>query len=51
MRHATVVAALEKHRWRRSAAAEELGVSRSTLWRTMRELGLVADSRSRKIAQ
>jgi two-component system response regulator AtoC len=45
---AKVLGALEKHRWRRAAAAEELGVSRSTLWRAMRELGLTADPRSRK---
>ena len=32
--------ALERHQWRRSAAARELGVSRSTLWRWMRETGL-----------
>jgi len=51
MRHADVVAALEKHQWRRTAAAEELGVSRATLWRAMRELGLVTESRSRKVLQ
>jgi len=33
-----LLAVLEKHRWRRSDAARELGVSRSTLWRQMREL-------------
>ena len=32
--------ALRRHRWRRSAAAAELGISRSTLWRKMREYGL-----------
>ncbi len=35
-----LLAALEKHRWKRSDAARELGVSRSTLWRQMRELHL-----------
>ncbi|MFW5829738.1 MAG: phosphoribosylglycinamide formyltransferase [Planctomycetota bacterium] len=32
--------ALRRHRWRRNAAAAELGISRSTLWRKMREFGL-----------
>lgn len=32
--------ALEQHRWNREAAARALGVSRTTLWRKMRELGL-----------
>jgi len=32
--------ALENHQWRRAAAARSLGVSRSTLWRRMRELHL-----------
>jgi DNA-binding NtrC family response regulator len=31
--------ALEAHRWRRSDAARALGISRTTLWRKMRELG------------
>jgi two-component system response regulator AtoC len=51
MRQDDVVAALEKHHWRRTAAAAELGVSRSTLWRAMRELGLGPDPRSRKVLQ
>ena len=32
--------ALEATRWNRGAAAERLGMSRTTLWRRMRELGL-----------
>ena len=35
-----ILDALEAHRWRRAAAADALGVSRTTLWRRMRELGL-----------
>lgn len=35
-----VVAALDAHHWSRSEAAEALGLSRSTLWRKMRELHL-----------
>lgn len=31
---------LEAHRWRRDAAAKALGLSRSTLWRRMKELNL-----------
>jgi DNA-binding NtrC family response regulator len=33
-------AALERHRWNRADTAKALGVSRSTLWRRMREYGL-----------
>lgn len=35
-----LLAVLEKHRWKRLDAARELGMSRSTLWRRMRELHL-----------
>jgi transcriptional regulator with GAF, ATPase, and Fis domain len=35
-----LVAALEAHRWNRIDTARALGMSRSTLWRRMRELGL-----------
>jgi len=37
---ARVLAALEAHRWNRTAAAAALGVSRTTLWRWMQRLGL-----------
>lgn len=33
--------ALEDHRWRRTAAARALGISRATLWRRMREHNLL----------
>jgi transcriptional regulator with GAF, ATPase, and Fis domain len=33
-------AVLEEHRWRRSEAARALGVSRTTLWRMIREAGI-----------
>ena len=35
-----VRAALETHRWSRARAAKALGISRTTLWRKMREFGL-----------
>jgi DNA-binding NtrC family response regulator len=35
-----LTAALEQHRWSRSDTARALGISRSTLWRKMRALGL-----------
>ncbi len=35
-----VVDALEKNKWKKSAAAKELGVSRTTLWRLMKQLDL-----------
>jgi transcriptional regulator with PAS, ATPase and Fis domain len=36
-----LVAALDAHHWRREDAAKALGISRTTLWRRMREAGLV----------
>jgi transcriptional regulator with PAS, ATPase and Fis domain len=33
--------ALESHRWRREETARALGISRATLWRRMREFGLL----------
>ncbi|PKN25788.1 MAG: Fis family transcriptional regulator [Deltaproteobacteria bacterium HGW-Deltaproteobacteria-22] len=37
--------ALDAHGWKRSAAAHELGLHRSTLFRKMRELGIVSPAR------
>ena len=37
---AAVLGALEAHRWNRVETAQALGMSRSTLWRRMRTLGL-----------
>jgi transcriptional regulator of acetoin/glycerol metabolism len=34
---------LEAHRWKRAEVARALGVSRTTLWRMMREAGLARD--------
>ena len=35
--------ALEQNRWQRDATARALGISRTTLWRKMREAGLTQD--------
>jgi transcriptional regulator with PAS, ATPase and Fis domain len=35
-----ILHALERHAWQREAAAEELGIHRTTLWRKMRKLGI-----------
>jgi transcriptional regulator with PAS, ATPase and Fis domain len=35
-----ILQALEQNQWRRTSAAEALGISRTTLWRKMRELNL-----------
>ena len=35
-----IVQILESARWNRGRAAEALGMSRSTLWRRMKELGI-----------
>ena len=37
---ARIRAALDAHRWNRAKTASALGLSRTTLWRRMRELGL-----------
>jgi transcriptional regulator with PAS, ATPase and Fis domain len=37
----TIRSALETHRWNRETTARALGMSRTTLWRKMRELGLL----------
>jgi len=40
---AMLKSALDGHRWNRAETAKALGLSRSTLWRRMRALGLVRD--------
>jgi propionate catabolism operon transcriptional regulator len=35
-----ILHALEAHRWRKHEAARHLGMSRTTLWRRMKEMGL-----------
>jgi len=42
-----LIAALERNRWNRSLAAQELGISRITLWRRMWKYGLCDGDRSR----
>ncbi len=36
-----ILAALEKHRWKRGETARELGMDRTTLWRKMKKFGLI----------
>jgi len=38
-----IEAALARNRWNRAEACRELGISRSTLWRKMRRLGIAAE--------
>ncbi|WP_242394142.1 sigma-54 interaction domain-containing protein [Anaeromyxobacter oryzisoli] len=45
----TLLAALEANRWSRCDTARALGLSRSTLWRRMRALGLEPRTRSRPV--
>ena len=35
-----ILYSLEKHRWKKNAVAEDLGLSRTTLWRKMKQYGL-----------
>jgi PAS domain S-box-containing protein len=41
---ATLLEALERSGWNKSAAARELGVDRTTIWRRMKRLGIVEPS-------
>jgi PAS domain S-box-containing protein len=41
---AEVLAALERHGWNRTRAAEALGISRVTLWKRLKRLGLSRDA-------
>ncbi len=43
-----VLAALERNHWKRDAAAKELGLSRATLWRKMKRLGIDDPRRKEK---
>jgi transcriptional regulator of acetoin/glycerol metabolism len=36
-----LLAVLNAHNWNRASAAESMGISRTTLWRRMKEYGLV----------
>lgn len=37
---ASLLSALEKHKWNKTKAAKELGIGRTTLWRLLRELNI-----------
>lgn len=39
----TIIEALNRNQWNREVAATELGISRTTLWRRMRELDLLSN--------
>jgi len=43
----TILAALERQHWHRGRTARELGIDRTTLWRRMREYGLLDDRHRR----
>jgi transcriptional regulator with PAS, ATPase and Fis domain len=46
----TLVSVLQRHGWNRQAAARELGVSRSTLWRKMKRHGIAERGPGRRIS-